>query len=268
MEILVCIKQVPDDSVEMEVDEATGKPLLDKVTPVVNAFDTYALEMAVRLKEENKGTITVLTVAAENVEASLRSCLSVGADKAYIVKENAFQQSDSNGISLILSKTIEKIEEKSGSKFDIIFCGLESTDCKAGQVGLRLGEYLEYSIVSSVIGVESNEDGFLMKQETEEGFRMIAADKPCVVTVTKPEYDPRYPTMKSKLAARKVVIDVLGAADLDNLDTEKTGLKGSYVKVVKIMKPQKKKAGVKIQEETDKDSTLKAISMMVEAKLL
>ena len=87
MEILVCIKQVPDDSVEISLDEATGKPALDGVTPVVNAFDTYAEEMAVRLKEAvGESEVTVVSIGDDSVKNSLKNCLAVGADHAYLVK--------------------------------------------------------------------------------------------------------------------------------------------------------------------------------------
>ena len=84
MEILVCIKQVPDDSVEISLNSSTGKPNFDGVTPIVNAFDTYALEMAARLKEKVDGEITVVSIGDESVKNSLKNCLAVGADKAYI----------------------------------------------------------------------------------------------------------------------------------------------------------------------------------------
>ena len=93
MEILVCIKQVPDDSVEISLDEATGKPALDGVTPVVNAFDTYAEEMAVRLKEAvAESEVTVVSIGDDSVKNSLKNCLAVGADHAYLVKCDEVRQ--------------------------------------------------------------------------------------------------------------------------------------------------------------------------------
>ena len=94
MEILVCVKQVPDDSVEISLDPKTGAPALDGVTPVVNAFDTYALEMAVRLKEAAGGEVTVLSIGDESVKNSLKNCLAVGADYAYLAANDAYQSAD------------------------------------------------------------------------------------------------------------------------------------------------------------------------------
>lgn len=94
MEILVCIKQVPDDSVEIFLNENTQKPDLEKVTPVVNAFDTYALEMAVRLKEAAGGEVTVLSVGDDSVKNSLKNCMAVGADHAYLCKLDDYNETD------------------------------------------------------------------------------------------------------------------------------------------------------------------------------
>ena len=110
MEILVCIKQVPDDSVEISLNSSTGKPNFDGVTQIVNAFDTYALEMATRLKEKAGGEITVVSIGDESVKNSLKNCLAVGADKAYLVKEEGAEELDPAGISKNLVKAKEEIE--------------------------------------------------------------------------------------------------------------------------------------------------------------
>ena len=135
MEILVCIKQVADDSVEIFMNEKTGKAALEGIEKVVNAFDTYALEMATRLKEaKGDATISVLSLGGEDVTNSLKNCLAVGADEAFYVKDEAYQEKDAVIVAEALSKAIKNIEEKRAKKFDIIFCGKESTDFANGQV--------------------------------------------------------------------------------------------------------------------------------------
>jgi len=129
MEILVCIKQVADDSVEIFMNESTGKPALEGVEKVVNAFDTYALEMAARLKEAKGDTaISVLSLGGEDVTNSLKNCLAVGADEAFCVKDGNYQEKDAVIVAQALTKAIQEIEAKRGKKFDIIFCGKETTD--------------------------------------------------------------------------------------------------------------------------------------------
>ena len=109
MNILVCIKQVPDDSVEIHLN-AEGTPDLANVTPVVNAFDTYALEMAARLKESSEGEVTVVCVGEDSAKNSLKNCLAVGADHAFLVSDDAFKGSDTTGIANILKNVIAKSE--------------------------------------------------------------------------------------------------------------------------------------------------------------
>ena len=109
MEILVLIKQVPDDSVEVKLDPATGAPKLDGVEAVVNAFDTYALEMAKRYIEDNGGNVTVATIGDDDATAALRTCLAVGAGKAFLIKDPSFAGSDTTAKAYILSKAVVKI---------------------------------------------------------------------------------------------------------------------------------------------------------------
>lgn len=265
MEILVCVKQVPDDSVEIRFDEATSSAKIDGVTPVVNAFDGYALEMATRFKEAHGGTITAVCIGGEKAADSLKNCLAVGADNAYLVCDPVFEGSDTLAISHILSKAVSKIEEINGTKFDIIFCGKEATDFTSAQVGPQLAEILGVGQVTSILALEPSEAGITAKQETEEGYKTIEVATPCVVTVTKPDYDPRYPTMRNKMAARKKEIPVLTSAELGT-ESDKVGA-ASFVKVIRTFAPPKKEAGVKIQEETGAESAAKAVDMMAEAKL-
>lgn len=266
MEILVCVKQVPDDSVEITLDKSTGMPALDKVAVITNAFDGYALEMATRFKEAHGGNITVVSVGAEKARDTLRNCCSVGANAAYLVNDAACENSDTYGTAYALSKAVAKIEAETGVKFDIIFCGKETTDYTSSQVGPMLAEIMDIPQVTNIIALDPAEGGLSVKQETEEGYNMVDVATPCVVTVTKPSYDPRYPTMKSKMAARKVQIPDITAADM-GADASLMGEAGAKCKVVKVFEPAKKEAGVKIKEETVEETVAKAVAMMSDAKV-
>lgn len=252
MEILVCIKQVPDDSVSVKMNPATGAPDLASITPIVNAFDTYALEMATRLKEAVGGTITVVSVG--DAKDSIKSCLAVGANNGFVVKDEA---TDTISTADALAKAVAKIEEAQGVKFDIVFCGKESTDCASGQVGPMLAANLDMPVVTNLVDIEVADGIVKAKQETETGYNVVETATPCVVTVNKPNYEPRYPTIKSKMAARKIPIGELALG----------GVAAPAVAVVANAEPPKKEAGVKIQEETIADSMAKAIAMMKEAKV-
>ena len=256
MELLVCIKQVPDDSVTVTLDTATGGPQLKDVTPVVNAFDTYALEMATRFKEANGGSVTVVTIGDE----ALRSCLSVGAEHAYVVTEPAAVSA--LGKSYLLGKAAGKLAE---GPFDVIFCGCESTDTADGQAGVQLAEQLGLPVITNVLELEPKDGGISAKQETEEGYRVVEAPCPCVVTVTKPAYEPRYPSIKSKMAARKMPIGTLSAADAG---AEEARVAAAPAKRVVLSAPPQRQSGVKIQEKEAAESVRRAMEMLAGQKLI
>lgn len=261
MEILVCIKQVPDDSVEISFNAAAGIPDTEGVTPVVNAFDTYALEMAVRLKEAAGGQVAVLSIGDETVKNSLKNCLAVGGDSAWLCRAEDAQKMDSVSTSKLLRQAVKAIEEKTGNRFDVIFCGRESTDFASAQVGIMLADELQAPVITDITGIEADiakQSTFQIKRETEEGYQLMEAAAPCVVTVNKPNYDPRYPTIKSKMAARKKAIEELEAAAVPE----------PVVCVVKMYEPAKRAAGVKLKAATAEEAVAEAIAMMSKAKVI
>jgi len=244
MEMLVCIKQVPDDSVEISLDPAAKLPDLGGVTPVVNAFDTYALEMAARLKEALGGEIIVVSIGNEGVKNSLKNCLAVGADGAYLVKHENAESLDPLNIARILRKAAHEIEENLSKKFDLIFCGKESTDYASSQVGLLLAKELSLPAATNVIQVEP-------------GDGILEAPAPCVVTVQKPNYDPRYPTIKSKMAARKKEIKELTPSEEGD----------SMLEVLRMFEPAKRAAGIKIKVDSPQEAVAQAMAVMAEARI-
>ena len=256
MEILVCVKQVPDADVEVKLN-ASGAPDIEKITPVINPFDGYALEMAARYKEANGGTVVVMTIGGDNVKDIMKNCLAVGADEAYIIND-VVENADAVATSEVLAAAVAKLEEERGKKFDIVCCGKESTDYACGITSQLLSEKLGCGEVVDVIAFDPKDDGLSVKRETEEGYNMVEIGLPCVLGIIKPDYEPRYPTMKSKMAARKKQIPEVAVESKA----------AAVVKTVKVYAPAKREAGVKIQEETNEDSALKAFNMLVDAKLL
>jgi len=260
MELLVCTKQVPDDSVSVSLD-AAGAPALDGITPVVNAFDTYALEMAARFKEAHGGAVTVLSVgSADALTPSMRSCLAVGADSAFVVAEEA--DCDAAGIAHLLAQGAKK-----AGSFDVIFCGSEATDTGCSQVGMFLAQELGIPVVANVLALEPADGGLTVKQETEEGYRTISVSCPCVVTVVKPDYEPRYPSIKSKMAARKMPVNALSATDIEAA-ADKFGPAAAKTARTAIAAPAKREAGVKIQEKDPAEAVRRAMELMAEQKLV
>lgn len=253
VELLVCMKQVPDDLVKVPLAE-DGTPALDGIEAVVNAYDTYALEMAVRLKEAVGGTITVVSIGGDGVIPSLRSCLAVGADAACRVEGDGGDSSRRK--SALLAQTLAQ----SGKTYDLIFCGMESTDSMHGQFGARLAKHLDLPLITGVVKVEACEGGILACQEMSGGYRSIKSACPCVVTVSKPEYDPRYPTIKSKMAARK--------AQIPSLEAENAALPEDDVVLVSRNQPSQSRDGVKIQEKEPDEAVGKLLNWMTDKGLM
>lgn len=254
MNMLVCVKQVPDTT-EIKIDPVTNTLIRAGVPSIVNPFDGYALEVAARLKDTAGGTIVVLSMGPEQAKNALRECLEVGADKAYLVSDRAFGGSDTLATSYILSNAIKAVEEREG-KFDVIFCGKQAIDGDTAQVGPEIAEHLDYPQVTYAIGATAQDGEIAVKRETEDGFEVLAAPMPCVVTVTKTPFDPRYPNIKSKMAAKKAEIPTLTAQDV-TLDLTRAGLKGSPTKVKKTFTPKVTKEGLIIREESGAAAALK-----------
>lgn len=267
MNILVCVKQVPDTT-EIRIDPVKNTLIREGVPSIVNPFDGYALEAAARIRDKNPDTkIVVVSMGPEQAKAALRDCLGIAADKAYLVGDRAFAGSDTLATSYILSAAIRKIEELEG-KFDAIFCGKQAIDGDTAQVGPEIAEHLDYPQVTYGLEAEAVEGMLKVKKETETGAEVIGVQTPCVVTFTKPAWDPRFPNIKRKLAARKAEISVLSAADLTAIDLTRAGLKGSPTKVKKTFVPQKKNGGVMIRDENPTDGALKLYQMLSEAHVI
>lgn len=267
MKILVCVKQVPDTT-EIKIDPVKNTLIREGVPSIVNPFDGYALEAAARIKDAHPDTeIIVVSMGPEQAKNALKECLAIAADKAYLVSGREFGGSDTLATSYILSETIKELERREG-KFDAIFCGKQAIDGDTAQVGPEIAEHLDYPQVTYGLEAELDGDTLKIKKETEDGAEIIGVSMPCLVTFTKPAWDPRYPTIKRKMAANRAKIPTLAPADLESIDLARCGLNGSPTKVKKTFVPQKKSGGIKIQEETTADSARKLYGLMSGAGLI
>lgn len=262
MNILVCVKQVVDTA-EIKVDSVANIIDTSRAPLILNPYDANAVEAAVQLKEAHGGTVTALTIGTDKSKAVLKESISVGADKAVLLKDELFQDSDTFATSYILASAIQKL-----GNFDLILCGKQSIDGDSGQVGSQIAEHLGIAQINLVSKIQINDHVVVADREHEDGKEVIEAKLPIVCSIVDTINKPRYATVKSKLAANKVPITVLTAADLPDLDQTMIGGNGSPTKTIEVYAPPKKAAGVRIKEDTVAESGVKLAKVLIAVKVI
>lgn len=267
MNILLCVKQVPDTTI-IKIDPETNTLIRKGVPSILNPFDGYAMEAAARIKDKNPDTkIVVVTMGPPQAEAVLRDCLAIGADKGYLVTARQFGGSDTLATSYILSCAVKKIAEIEG-EFDAIFCGKQAIDGDTAQVGCELAEHLDLPQITYGLEAEEDGDSLKVKREEDDGSVIMSVKFPCLVTFTKPAWDPRYPTIKSKMKARKAEITTLGYEDFPGIDDSSIGLSGSPTKVRKTFVPEQKQGGMIIEGESGVEKAQKLANLLSDANII
>ncbi|OIO32995.1 MAG: electron transfer flavoprotein subunit beta [Candidatus Omnitrophica bacterium CG1_02_40_15] len=277
MNIIVCIKQVPDTT-NVRIDPETNTLVRSGVQSIINPFDMYAIEEAVRLKEKFGGLVTIVTMGPPQAEEALREAISLGGDEAVLISDRAFAGSDTWATSYTLSKAIQKI-----GKFDIVICGKQAIDGDTAQVGPGVAAFLDIPQITFVKKIEEINIGstpapqgygagrvpeyqsasveyIRAERMTEEGYDIVESPLPCLITVVKEINEPRLPSLKGKMRAKKIEIKKLEAKDLD-ADPNSLGLKGSPTKVVKIFTPPPRKGGQILEGEV-KDICGKLVELL------
>lgn len=266
MNILVCVKQVPDTN-EIKIDPETHTLVRAGVPSIVNPFDTYALEVGVRLKEQTEGKVVVLSMGPDQAKEALKTCLSVGADTAYLVSDAKFGGSDTLATSFILSNAIKAIEKKEGITFDLILCGKQAVDGDTAQVGPEIAEHLGLPQLTYAMDLTQENGVIQVKRECDDGYDLMTTSLPAVVTIVKLPYEPRYPTIRSKMAAKKKPIPVLTSEDFP-IDIDRCGLKGSPTKVKSTYTPTREKNGIKIAGVPAEEAATQLATLLTDAKIL
>lgn len=232
MKIIVCVKQVPDTK-DVRLDPETNTLARQGVESIMNPFDRNALEEGVRLKEEHGGTVTVLSMGPPQAEEVLREAVSLGADEGVLVSDRAFAGADTWATSYTLGKAVETIGE-----FDLVLCGKQAIDGDTAQVGPGLANRLGIPYVTCAQKVrESSSDSLVVERMMDDGYDVVKMPLPALLTVVKDINDPRVPSLKGKMKAKKVEIKTLSAADI-KAEESRVGLPGSPTQVVKVFAPE------------------------------
>jgi len=237
MEIIVFIKQVPDTT-DVKIDPETNTLIREGVRSVINPFDLFAIEEALRLREAEGGCVWVVTMGPPQALAALREAMAMGADEAALVSDRAFAGSDTLATSYTLAQAAKKI-----GKFDLIICGKQASDGDTAQVGPGIAVQLGLPQAAFVKRVDEVKGRAITVQRmTEEGHDVVRMPLPAVITVVKEIGTPRYPSLVGKVRARRHQIPVWGPSDL-RCDERRIGLAGSPTWVERIFAPPARKGG-------------------------
>ncbi|MFA5084932.1 MAG: electron transfer flavoprotein subunit beta/FixA family protein [Candidatus Omnitrophota bacterium] len=244
MNIIVCIKQVPNTT-DVKIDPVKNTLIREGVESIINPFDTYAIEEAVRLKERFTGKVTVVTMGPPQAESALKEAISLGCDEGILVSDRKFAGSDTWATSYTLACAIKKI-----GAFDIILCGKQASDGDTAQVGPGISTHLDVPQVTYVKKIEEIKDNLArVERMTEEGYDIVETPIPCLFTVVKEINTPRLPSLKGMMRAKSAKIIQWTAADI-NADPKNIGLDGSPTRVVKIFTPAPRKGGEILKGDT------------------
>ena len=261
MNIIVCIKQVPDTTV-VKIDPVKGTLIREGVPSIMNPDDKGGLELALRLKDQFGAHVTVISMGPPQADVMLREAYAMGADRAILLSDRKFAGADTLATSYALSGLCRVLD------YDLIIAGRQAIDGDTAQVGPEIAEWLGVPQVTYGLEIEATEDGFKVRKEAEDGVQIIGVKTPCLITFTKPSFDPRYPTIKRKLMANKAKFETLGDDFDPTMDASHYGLNGSPTHVKKSFTPPVKSGGMKIKEETGEESAKKLAKILVDANIV
>ncbi|MFB8829705.1 electron transfer flavoprotein subunit beta/FixA family protein [Azotobacter sp. CWF10] len=262
MHSVVCIKQVPD-SAQIRVHPVTNTIMRQGVPAIINPYDLFALEEALRLKDKFGGTVTVVTMGPPMAEAALRKCLSFGADDAILVSDRAFAGSDTLATSYALTATIRKIMET--RPVDLIFTGKQTIDGDTAQVGPGIAKRLDYQLltyVSRIVDLDVDKREILVERRAEGGVQLLRTATPCLITMLEGTNEMRFGELDDLFRAARYDLKVWDreAAGIDAV--EMIGLKGSPTVVSKVFAPKPRSKRAEMIEGSDSDPKNLAVTLL------
>ena len=245
MNIVVCVKQVPDTWSEKKLDPSDSTLDRAATDPVMNEMDEYAVEEALKLQKGHGGEVTVLCMGPDAATETVRKALSMGADKAVHVVDDALHGSDAVATSLALAKAVERVGD-----VDLVVLGSESSDARMSVVPAMLAERLGRPQLTFAKEVTVDGGTVTIKRLTDDGYQVVEAAMPAVVSVVEKINEPRYPSFKGIMAAKKKPVDSVALADL-GVDAGDVGLDGAWTKVESFEAAPPREAGTVVKDEGD-----------------
>jgi electron transfer flavoprotein beta subunit len=262
MHIVVCIKQVPD-SAQIRVHPVTNTIMRQGVPAIINPYDLFALEEALRLKDKHGGTITVITMGPPQAETALRKALSFGADDAILITDRAFAGADTLATSFALASAIRQIQKN--MPVDMVFTGKQTIDGDTAQVGPGVAKRLDLQLltyVSKIVSVKPEKNEIVVERRAEGGVQVLKSTLPCLVTMLEGTNEMRFGNMPNMFRAARYPLkqwdkDAAGIEDID-----KIGLKGSPTVVSKVFAPTPKSERAEMIEVESGDPKDVAVTLL------
>jgi electron transfer flavoprotein beta subunit len=244
MNIVVCVKQVPDTGAERKLKQGDATLDRESVDGLINELDEYAIEEALQIKEAHGGEVTVLTMGPEKATESIRKALSMGADQAVHLIDDLLAGSDALATSYALAQVLQTIG------LDLVVLGAESTDARMGAMAAMLAERLGVPQLSLASKVEIDGTQVRIRRQSEDGYWAVEGTLPAVVSVVEKINEPRYPSFKGIMAAKKKPMQVMSCADA-GIDRSLVGLANAATEVVDFAERPPRQAGTIVKDEGD-----------------
>ena len=243
MNIVVCVKQVPDTWSEKKLDPSDSTLDRAATDPVMNEMDEYAVEEALTIQEAQGGEVTILCMGPDAATETVRKALSMGADKAVHVVDDALHGSDAVATSLALAKAVEHVGD-----VDLVLLGSESSDARMSVVPAMLAERLGRPQLTFAKEVTVGDGTVSIKRLTDDGYTVVEASLPAVVSVVEKINEPRYPSFKGIMAAKKKPVETLSLSDL-GIEPGDVGLGGAWSAVESFEAAPPRQAGTVVKDE-------------------
>jgi electron transfer flavoprotein beta subunit len=262
VKIVVTVKLVPDTSADKRIDPGTKRLVRTGVETVLNPFDEYAIEAALQLKEQlgSETTVTVCTMAPESGKEIVRKALAMGADDALLISDDALAGSDVPTTAAVLAAALKK------HGFDLILCGTQSTDASTGELPGMLAEFLGVPGLTYVRKIELEGTTLRAQRETETGYQRVSVQLPALVSVTKSINQPRYPSLKGIMAAKKKTIAAQTLAEL--AFDRPVGSDGAKTEVLALAAPEQRGRGRVVNVSDGDEGARVIVDFLKEKKLL
>jgi electron transfer flavoprotein beta subunit len=264
MNTIVCVKQVLDPEIppaKFKIDPAAKQVIPPAgVPPVISVYDERAVEAACRLKDKHKGKITVISMGSAKAADVIKHAISMGADDGFVLQDPAFENLDSFGTAYVLSKAIQKI-----GGYDLVLCGRQAADWGAGQVGSILAEILGLPVITLACAIEAADKKLKVKRMVKDGFEVLEAPMPSLVTVSSEIGLPRLPGGMGLMMARKKQVPIWKAQDI-GAEASKLDKANAHTEVTGLAVPTRKTECEMIAGDTPGDAAIKLAERL--AKLI